>query len=54
MDKYYEWSEDEISGEWLGDESDNERSEDEMPTESDEEFIDDSELSSGSESESQE
>ena len=36
MDQSCEWSEDEISGEWLGDE---------MPTESDEEFIDDSELS---------
>ena len=43
MDKYYEWSEDEMSYEDIEEES--ERSEDEMPTESDIEFIDDSELS---------
>ena len=45
MEKNLDWSEDESSGEWLGNESESERSEDETPTESDIEFIDDTELS---------
>ena len=45
MDKNYDWSESESSSDWSESESSSDWSEDETPTESDIEFIDDSELS---------